>query len=166
MVDASIGREKVTRTFAAMPTSVWLLEGVRWITAGGALGSSRMIPAAGVSGSVPMSARMFVVACWIRASGSPRSSALRARPQFQWLVPVATTSAPLAAAYLTMWTVAEPGTYTRPASASSWPVAGDDASVLSAGGARPLSTRASHSQPTIDVPTLVELPGAWFSSPV
>jgi hypothetical protein len=44
-----------------------------------------------------MSESAFIVACWMRASGSPSPSALRARPRHQLLVPVAKTTAPLAA---------------------------------------------------------------------
>ena len=67
------------------------------------------MPAIGVSGTEPMSMRMLVVACWILTFGSPSSRESSARPHGQWLVPVVTTSAPLAAVYLTMCDCAEPG---------------------------------------------------------
>src|SRR5690242_13322631 len=103
---------------------------------------------AGVSGYVPMSTSTLVVACWIRRSGSPSLRAFFASPQFQWLVPVETTSAPLEAVYLTMFEVAEPGEYTPPASCRMSPLPGEPDSVITPGGSAPLLTRASHSQPS------------------
>ena len=105
----SIGREKPARTTVLGATLVALAEGTRRVMSGGELGSSSTMSLSGVSGNAPMSNRMFVVACRIRRSGSPSLSALRARPQFQWLVPVLTISAPLERWCLTMCVVAEPG---------------------------------------------------------
>jgi hypothetical protein len=64
MVDAFIARENVARTVVAGETPVAPSVGAREMTVGGLFASS-WIPGAGVSGSACMSARMFVVACWI-----------------------------------------------------------------------------------------------------
>ena len=64
---------------------------------------------AGVSGTAPMSMRMFVVACWIRAVGLAVAAGVQRQAPGQWLVPVVTTSAPLGAVYFAMCDIAEPG---------------------------------------------------------
>ena len=130
------------------------------VGAGGRLsGLSSVMSGAGVSGSAPMSSKMFVVTCWIRVSGSPTPDALRASPRFQWFVPVVTTSAPLAAVYLTIEVLVEPGIVLAPLFWISSPVTGVLESVLTPAGSRPLLTRASHSQPLRVDPNVVEPPG-------
>ena len=98
IVVASIAREKIALTVVARTTPVAPSVGEVDATRGAeALSSVRF--AEGVAGTMPMSSRTFVVACWIRRSGSPRPSVLTARPLAQWFVPVEKTSAPLAAVY-------------------------------------------------------------------
>jgi hypothetical protein len=105
IVDGSIAREKRAWGWIDRTTPVSPSAGLSLTTEGGALESSRML-AAGVAGRAPISARMFVVACWMSRFGSPTAKAFMARPRFQWFVPVVTTSAPLGAVYLTIIAVA------------------------------------------------------------
>ena len=106
-------------------------------------------PAAGVVGRAPMSASTFIVACWMRASGSPSPCMLRARPRHQLLVPVAKTERAaggpvdrrVATARCRSRTCARcPG--------SALPATGEVASVCTPAGSSPLSNARSHSQPT------------------
>src|SRR4051812_40563735 len=107
--DACIERENVTWTAAVGCTPVALAAGLRSRICGGWLGSSTTMFAAGVSGAAPMSARTFVVACWMRTSGSPLPSPVGARPHIQWFVPVWKMSEPLGSRCLVTLEMAEPG---------------------------------------------------------
>ena len=99
-------------------------------------------------------------------SGSPWLNGLRARPRFQWFVPAVTTRAPLGAVYFAMCEMVEPGVWNAPLPWIRLPVTGELASVFTPAGSRPFATRASHSQPTIDEPMDVEVPGRCVSRPV
>src|SRR6478735_3531919 len=127
--------------------------------------SSVMLPG-GVAGRALMSARMFVVACWMRRSGSPSFEGFIARPRFHQFVPVVTTVAPLAALYLTMVDTVEPGVWFCPKFWIRLPVTGDAASVLVPPGSAPFVARASHAQPTMFEPIETDVPGASVSRPV
>jgi hypothetical protein len=86
----------VARTVVPVATPVALLAGVVLLTAGGVSGSTTSV-LCGVVGWAPMSASALTVACAIRSSGSPSLWAFVARPRHQLLVPLANTTAPLAA---------------------------------------------------------------------
>jgi len=47
-----------------------------------------------------------------------------------------------------------------------FPLTADAESVFTRAGSNPLATRASHSQPTSEVPMFVDEPAAWFWSAV
>ena len=98
IVAGFIAREKVALAVVVTSTFVAASGGVVDATRGAvALSSVRF--AEGVEGITPMSSSTFVVACWIRRSGSPAPSAFSASPRSQWLVPVEKTRAPLGAVY-------------------------------------------------------------------
>jgi hypothetical protein len=94
-VDGSIERSNVAVTLLVVATPVELGAGARAVTAGAPTLSS--VTLAGVVGRAPMSCRALAVACMMMELGSPTPRVLLPRPRVQWLVPVATTQAPLAA---------------------------------------------------------------------
>ena len=81
-------------------------------------------------------------------------------------MPLAKTSAPLAALYLVTCTTVEPGCTNAPLFWMRLPETGLAARVVTPEGSAPLTTRASHSQPTMPWPMFANVPGARSSTEV
>ena len=112
-----------------------------------------VMPLISVAGCTPMSASRLTTSCCrpvSGASGVVLLSWLLSRPQANWMVPAANTSAPLAARYSVMWCVVVPAVTVLPKSrrySGVAPVAVDRS--ISPPGRYPLSRSSSDSYPMV-----------------
>ena len=155
IVEPFIAVENVAVTAVPVLTPVAPSAGVLAVTVGAVppMVPSSVMFASGVVGCTLMSARTLAVICSM--------SGMDVSPRSHWFEPVAKTSAPLGAVYFVTVAFAEPAIRFAPLFWISSPVTGELASVMTPAGSEPLLTRASHSQPTMPLPSVVDVGEPW-----